>query len=237
MTADAAVALALNATASQDALRVTALGPFTAERGGEAIAHWGGAKAGSRQAQAMFAFLLDRAERGVTKDEFLEVIWPDAELEQGDLNFHRTLGGLRTTLAGNSSSLRSDRVVFANGRYRLSAAVVGWLDAAEFERRLASAGQATDDLSAIRGLESARSLYRGDYLDDCPLYGDSAFVEERRGLLRGRLVDALVDLGRRYERRGDMSLAAARLREALAVSGGDCPSASAGLDRLGVAHG
>ena len=239
MTATAAVAFALGADAGpsqDDSLRVTALGSFRAERGGRAIAQWGGPKAGSRQAQAMFAFLLDRADRGVTKDEFLEVIWPDAELEQGDLNFHRTLGGLRTTLAGDGLAGRHDGVVFANGRYRLGAAVVGWLDAAEFERGLANAGQATDDLSAIRGLEGARSLYRGDFLDDCPLYGDSGFVEERRGLLRGRLVDALVDLGRRYERRGDLSLAAARLREALAVSGGHCPSASAGLERLGVAE-
>ena len=85
--------------------------------------------------------------------------------------------------------------------------------------------------------KSARALYRGDYLDDCPLYGDSEFVEERQGFLRARLVDALVGLGQRYEVRGDNLLAAARLREALAVSGGDCKSAVAGLQRLGVAEG
>ena len=89
-------------------------------------------------------------------------------------------------------------------------------------------------MSAIRGLESARVLYRGDYLDDCPLYGDSPFVEERRRFLRGRLVDALVDLGRRYEARREDNLASARFREALTVSDGDCPSAVEGLERLGM---
>ena len=218
--------------APEGALRVSALGSTLVERAGRPVTKWGGPKAGSRQAQAMFAFLLDRGEHGVTKDEFIDVIWPDAELEQGDLNFHRTLGGLRNTLQPDKPGEPS--IVFANGRYRMNPEVVGWQDVAEFERRLLNAAQATDDIAAIRGLESARDLYRGDYLEDCPFYGDSEYVEERRRLLRGRLVDALVDLGRRYEARGDGTLAAARFREALTVSGDDCPSATDGLDRLGV---
>jgi hypothetical protein len=116
----------------------------------------------------------------------------------------------------------------------LSPSVVGWSDVAEFEQRLLNASQATDDAAAIRGLEAARSLYRGDYLDDCPLYGDSGYVEERRRFFRGRMTDALVDLGRRYEARGERTLAAQRFREALTISGGDCPTAIAGLERLGA---
>jgi hypothetical protein len=48
------------------------------------------------------------------------------------------------------------------------------------------------------------------------------------------MTDALVDLGRRYETRGQETLAAERFREALTIAGGDCPSATAGLERLGV---
>ena len=66
-----------------ESLRVTAFGHFLVERSGQPVSHWGGKKAGSRQAQAMFAFLLDRGARGVTKDEFIEVIWPDAEITLG----------------------------------------------------------------------------------------------------------------------------------------------------------
>jgi hypothetical protein len=109
------------------------------------------------------------------------------------------------------------------------------VDTTEFEQRLLNAAQATDDIAAIRGLEAAHTLYRGDYLDDCPIYGDSGYVEERRRFLRGRLTDALVDLGRRYERRGDPTLAAARYRKALQVAGGESPSAAEGLERLGIA--
>jgi hypothetical protein len=92
-------------------------------------------------------------------------------------------------------------------------------------------------MAAIRSLEEARSLYAGDYLDDCPVYGDSADVEERRTGLRRRFADALVDLGSRYERRGDRTLATARYREALAVSQGDLASATDALERLGAAVG
>jgi predicted ATPase len=238
MSQTEAIAYALGTPADKGLdrdLRVTALGPFAVERSGERLTHWGGPKAGSRQAQAMFGFLFDRGERGVTKDEFIEVIWPDAEVNQGDLNFHRTLAGLRATLEPQKASEAANPVVFANGRYRLREALVGWDDVAEFERRLLQAARATDERAAIRGLEEARTLYRSDYLDDCPVYGDSEYVEERRTSLRGRLIDSLVDLGRRYERRGDETLAAARFREALRVAGGECPAATVGLERLGVA--
>jgi two-component SAPR family response regulator len=205
------------------------------DRAGEAVSDWGGPKAGNRHALGIFAFLVDRGERGVTKDEFVEVLWPDAGVEQGDLNFHRTLGGLRSTLASVSPGDVNGAVTFRNGRYRIGQDVVAWTDTDEFQRRLLNAAEATDEAAAIRGLESARALYRGDYLDDCPLYGDSEYVEERRRFLRGRLVDTLVDLGRRYEGRAEHSLASERYRQALDASGGDCPSASAGLSRLGLA--
>ncbi|MEO5704388.1 MAG: NACHT domain-containing protein [Candidatus Limnocylindrales bacterium] len=227
-----AIAFALGSDADPvgaPGLRVSALGTLIVERAGLPVAEWGGRKAGHRHALAIFAFLLDRVDRGVTKDECIEVLWPDADVTQGDLNFHRTLGGLRATLGAAS-------VLFAGGRYRLGPGVVAWLDVEEFERHLLNAADATDALAAIRSLEAARTLCRGDYLDDCPLYGDSEYVEERRRAIRSRLVDALVDLGRRYEARGDASLASARYHEALAISGGDCPAADSGLERLGIAR-
>ncbi len=103
-----------------------------------------------------------------------------------------------------------------------------------FEERLAAAGVAAEPTAALAALEEARALYRGDYLDDCPFYGDSEWVEERRGLLRGRFVDLLLALAERHEARGDRPSAAAHFREALAVSGDDCPRADAGLGRLGL---
>ncbi|HEX6128421.1 MAG TPA: hypothetical protein VF071_05290 [Candidatus Limnocylindria bacterium] len=217
-------------------LYVFALGPMRAERGGEGVRHWGGAKAGTRQAEGMFAFLFDRGERGVAKDEIIELIWPDVDLERADLAFHRTLGGLRTTLdPARPGGNRGTAIVFHNDRYRLDPSLVAWSDVAAFEEAMAAASAASDPDEAMGHLERARSVYRGEYLDDCPFYGDSAQVEERRELLRGRFVDLLLALGERYEARGDRPAAASSFRQARLVNGQDLPPADEALARLGAA--
>lgn len=217
-------------------LRVYVLGPMRVERGGKVIRQWGGAKAGTRQAQALFAFLFDRGERGLEKDEALELIWPDVQLQNADLAFHRTLGGLRRMLepeAGRAGGFAA--ITFHNDRYRLNPEFVAWSDVEEFDRLIAQA-QRTDD--PVELLSRARALYRGEYMDDCPFYGDSLYVEQRRSLLRGRYVDLLLALGEEQERRGADGEAAGCYREALAVTDGECDKAEDGLERLGVpAHG
>ncbi len=211
-------------------LHVFALGALRVERGDERIHRWGGEKAGTRQAQALFAFLFDRGERGVAKDEALELIWPDTDLERADVAFHRTLGGLRHTLDPNGRGGRQ-LIRFHNDRYRLDPVVVDWSDVSAFLDCLDRARGTRDRGEVLRLLEAARALYRGDYLDDCPFYGDSAHVEDRRQALRGRCVDLLLTLGEGYEATGDRVSAAAAYRDALAITD-DCPPAQAGLRRL-----
>ena len=213
-------------------VRVFALGPLRTERAGARIEHWGGDKAGSRQAQALFAFLYDRGERGVAKDEVLELIWPDVDLERADVAFHRTMGGLRSTLDPDHRNGSRAAVRFANDRYRLADSVVAWSDVDAFLAALDAAATAGPDRTQL--MEEARRLYRGDYLDDCPYYGDSAFVEERRVLLRSRFVDLAIALGEGYESGGDRMSAAAAFREALTRAPEGCPPAAAGLARLGL---
>jgi DNA-binding SARP family transcriptional activator len=223
-------------SAARAGLQVFALGPLRGERDGELIRQWGGEKAGTRQAEALFAFLFDRGERGVTKDEAVELIWPDVDLDRADLAFHRTLGGLRRTLEpGRGQRQGSKAIGFSNDRYRLDPSVVAWTDVGTFEQRLTDASAATDPASALAALMEARSLYRGEYLDDCPFYGDSAFVEDRRELLRARYVDLLLSLGGLHEQRGDRGAAAAAFREARLAAQDDCPPADAALERLGFA--
>lgn len=217
------------------ALRVFALGPLRVERDGSEVRQWGGPKAGSRQAEAVFAFLFDRGDRGASKDEMIEVIWPDVEIEHADLAFHRTLVGLRGLLEPDRAPRgHSVAISYHNDRYRLDPRLIAWSDVIDFNERLTAASAATDPGEALRLLEEARPLYRGDYLDDCPFYGDSEYVEERRGLLRGRYVDLLVAIGERHEARGDRPASASAFREALAANGGTCRPAEEGLLRLGA---
>lgn len=219
-------------------LRVYALGPLRVERGGSLVRQWGGAKAGTRQAEALFAFLFDRGERGASKEEMVELIWPDVDLERADLAFHRTLGGLRTTLEpGRRGGDRGSAIRFYNDRYRLDPDIVAWSDVAAFEERLAEAGRTADPEQGLALLEQARALYRGDYLDDCPFYGDGEHVEERRQLMRGRFIDLLIALGERYEQRGDRTAAAAAFRHARQVAGEELAPADAALARLRLPTG
>ena len=106
-------------------------------------------------------------------------------------------------------------------------------DLADLDAELAAAGATTDPTERLARLERARSLFRGEYLDDCPFYGDSAAVEERRDALRGRLVDLLLSLGELYEARGDRPSAAACFRRARQAAGDDLPRADEALGRLG----
>lgn len=220
----------LERASARPGLHVFALGTLRVERGEDRIQRWGGEKAGSRQAQALFAFLFDRGERGVAKDEALELIWPDTDLERADLAFHRTLGGLRHTLDPDGRAGRQV-IRFYNDRYRLDPSVVDWSDVGAFLARLDEARASSDRAETRRLLEEAHALYRGEYLDDCPFYGDSAHVEDRRDALRGRCVDLLLSLGEGYEQAGDRVSAAAAYRDALAMTD-DCPPAAAGLSRL-----
>lgn len=206
-------------------LRVFALGPLRAERDGEPIRRWGGEKAGSRQAEAIFALLFDRGERGISKDEILEIVWPDVDLDRADVAFHRTMLGLRATLRPGRRSRRasSEPIVFHSDRYRIERGVVSWTDVAEFERLVG--GAASDAPDGITLLEQARALYRGDYLDDVPYVGDSAAVEDRRVQLRRGFRDLLLELAARYEARGDALPAAACRRQAATVDDDAIPDA------------
>jgi two-component SAPR family response regulator len=197
-------------------LSIYALGPFEAKRTSGPIEQWGGPKAGRRQGLGLFAFLYDRGEHGVGRDEAIDLIWPDVDYRCAELAFHRTLGGLRRTL-GPGLEIEA-AIGFRNGRYRVDPGLIGWSDVAEFERLCCDASQA-DGEQEVGLLEQARGLYRGEYLDDCPYYGDSAEVEARRAELRSLAVASCERLAMAYERRGLYGLAHVRRADAAQLLG------------------
>jgi DNA-binding SARP family transcriptional activator len=235
--AELAEALASH-TDTREGFHVYALGALRAERDGSPLRQWGGAKAGSRQAEAIFAFLFDRDERGAGKDEIIEVVWPDTDLERADTAFHRTMLGLRSALAPGRTGRQAGSdgpISFTNDRYRLGADVIAWSDVAEFDTLIGRARAASAPDERLHLLEAARGLYRGEYLDDCPFYGDSVHAEERRVELRERYVDLLVDLGLDYTARGDRSGATDALRRAAGLSERELPVVEETLARLDAA--
>jgi DNA-binding SARP family transcriptional activator len=166
------------------------------------------------------------------------VIWPDLDLKQADTAFHRTISALRRTLdPGLKKANESRTLAYHHERYWLDPAAVSWCDADAFaaaaERGHTLVRQG--DFEAARAsLAEALALYRGDYMDDCPFFGDSSYVEDRRAELRDQRIDMLLALGGLYERLGQAGEAATCYRRALAAADGDCPRAEEGLARLQV---
>jgi two-component SAPR family response regulator len=196
------------------------------ERGGEPITRWGGDKAGTYQAEALFAFLFDRIGRGITKDEAEEVIWPDLadDIDKADQAFHRTLSALRRTLEpGLRRGNESRAVLYHHERYWLDPATVGWADTEAFvsaaERGITQLRQGHPE-DALMLLREASGLYRADYMDACRFFGDSVYVEERREELRVQYAETLLALAATCERLGQAGEARSAYRRAALLSQG-----------------
>lgn len=195
-------------------LRVHAIGPLQVGLGRLPLHSLGGAKAGANQALAMFAFLFDRGMQGVEKDEAVETIWPDASLTMADTAFHRTLLGLRGSLRAGGFG---DAVEFRNGRYVLASGLISWADTWELERLINASAVSPDRQHRIDLLEQCRQLNQADYMDDCPFFGTSVYVESRRSMLRAVRHAVLAELAGLYRSAGHLALGAIRSAEADAV--------------------
>jgi DNA-binding SARP family transcriptional activator len=222
--------------APSDGLRVYCLGPLRVERDGVPIERWGGDKAGTYQAEALFAFLFDRRQRGLTKDEAAEVIWPELEIKKADTAFHRTLSALRRTLEPELRRGNESRAVpYHHDRYWLDPSLVAWCDVDAFEQRVAQGLRLRsqgDHQAARAALDEALTLYRGPYMDSSPFFGDSVYVEERRSAVEGLYVEAQLALAALLEHEGRTGEALRHYRQALQASGGEHARAAEAIGRL-----
>jgi two-component SAPR family response regulator len=196
-------------------VRVHSIGPLLVTLGRLPIHSLGGPKAGANQALGLFAFLFDRGPQGVEKDEAVELIWPDSSITVADTAFHRTLLGLRGSLGAGGFG---DAVEFRNGRYILASGLISWSDTWELERMIDASASSTEVRGRIELLEACRQLNRADYMDDCPFFGTSVFVEARRAMLRAVRQAVLVELAELYATLGHHALGTIRAAEADAVS-------------------
>jgi DNA-binding SARP family transcriptional activator len=157
-------------------LRVCTLGATEVRREGVALeGPWLDHRTGE-----LFRFLLAERRRVVKVDEIGESIWPVANYAvAGSVRYyvHVLRRELEPERAWRSPSMF---IACRAGGYMLNRAVV-WVDADEFERSIADGlGRGTDDpVAAADVIESALSLYRGDFLADEP-YAVWAIPERQR---------------------------------------------------------
>jgi two-component SAPR family response regulator len=134
-------------------------------------------------------YLLSHPSR--TKEQIGLALWPEASPSQLRSGFHRTLHHLRRALG------RPEWVCFEKGRYSFDRSLPYFFDIEAFESELAEARRhgAGTPQRAIRHLEEAIDLYKGDFLEELAVAeGEWALVRQEE--LRRKCQEALLTLGR-----------------------------------------
>jgi len=172
--------------------RVHLLGRFGVEVAGAPIpaAAWR-----KRRPVEVLATLALAPGRLLHREELIDRLWPDKELEAGANNLHRALHDLRRVTG-------AELIALDRGVARLSDGV--WIDVEAFEE--AATGASRDKLA------QAVELYQGDLLPDDP-YSDA--LAARREGLRQRFIDCGVRLAKHHHQAGEPEPCIATLRRVL----------------------
>jgi DNA-binding SARP family transcriptional activator len=179
---------------------VLVLGPFAVFRDAEALETSGW----QRKVHALFRMLVTSPERRRSRDELVDILWPDAQYEAGARNLRVVLYMLRRGLGGCEPS----PVLSEQGWIGLSPAHEWDIDLARFETLAAQAG---DD---IEKLETAAGFYRGEPLVE-DRYEDWAIAI--RGRVQRTWREICLRLARLHEKAGELQVAATWLDRILEV--------------------
>jgi DNA-binding SARP family transcriptional activator/tetratricopeptide (TPR) repeat protein len=176
MTAARDARLGRVVTGARSTLRLFLLGRFAVEYAGEPVP----AAAWRRRRPVHLVTALALAPGHVLhREELIDRLWPNKDLDAGANNLYRALHDLRQVTG-------DDAVTVERGAVRLHETT--WVDVDAFEAAVAASATET----ILSGLE----LYRGDLLPDDP-YDDA--IGPRREGLRQRYVDAALRIGRADE--------------------------------------
>ncbi len=160
---------------------------------------------GPKSRELLFLFLLN--PDGLTRDEAVEMLWPEVDPEKGVQRFKFQLQKIR-------SHLRSDRIPTAKiiekaGDVLRPQADLFDVDVWEFDRLLGSASEEDGEAA----LAAAADLCRGELLQG--VYFE--WADPLKGHFRERLLDVLVRLSDLRAQRGDHEGALDAVRRAISV--------------------
>ncbi len=163
-------------------LEVLLLGPLKVRIGQNLITDraWRTSKA-----KELFAYLVTRPDGSATRDELLEVLWPDLAIDSSVSNFHFTLHSLRRALEPEMNPGSPSRFLSLSARrYKLTLPPLAVIDSRAFRARVSEGAKlmrSKQAEAAVAVFERAVEMYHGDYLID--LYADWT-EPERASLLR-----------------------------------------------------
>ena len=162
-------------------LRIQTFGKFQTWRGAKEIVPGEWRREKSRQ---LFQLLVMNHCVPLERDQLVEFLWPEVDVEMGRRNFRVALSTLlRVLVPDHNRDANSDYINRDGTLYSLRANADIWVDAWEFER-LVEIGEnqpPAQNKLRIQHFKRAMALYKGEYLQD-NLYEDWC-LEERERLL------------------------------------------------------
>jgi DNA-binding SARP family transcriptional activator len=186
-------------------LRIELLGGFRVERAEVArpVSGWQ-----RRTAKTLTKLLATHPRHSLHREQVLEILWPDVELESALNSFGKALHAARRALEPELLPRESSGYLpLTDSMVALDAERV-WIDADHFERLAEGALRRGD----IASYECALAAYGGELLPE-DRYED--WCAERRDHLGALHIQLLLALAEAHEERSAHSAAAERLREAL----------------------
>jgi DNA-binding SARP family transcriptional activator len=173
-------------------LRVFTLGQFGLAVDGKGLNVDGWER---KQAVVVLKCLVNHLDRPVHRERLIDWMWPDADPARGWDRLKVTISFLRGKLRAGGA--REETIETIGQSYMLRRDAV-WVDAHEFGALVASGWdhlRAGNPQDARRRFEDAKSLYRGDYLED-EIYTE--WCAEERQRLREVYLELLAGLAKCY---------------------------------------
>jgi two-component SAPR family response regulator len=148
----------------------------------------------TRRARDIFCFIATRKNRRVAKDVLIDTFWGEEDPATIEKNFHPTISHIRKAL-NSRQALKQNFIIFRDGSYQLNPEFTYSIDSEDFEDLITSAEHAKREKnseSLRQNLESARALYRGDFMEGS--YDN--WAETRRHYYREQIVRVLNGLAK-----------------------------------------
>jgi len=195
-------------------LDIRLLGPFEVYRGAERISDsaWK-----TQKVKTLLKYLLLHRKQPVQQDEVTDILWPDADPESGAGSLKAAIKSLRAALEPLQEGTRSQFIHRIGQAVQFIGSEHARTDLDEYEHLIAHAHDCVRERrasEAIRALEEAIALYRGDLFED-DRYEDWATLERER--YREMQLEALSILADLYAQRRDYRRALETVQQVLAL--------------------
>ncbi|GCE12653.1 tetratricopeptide repeat protein [Tengunoibacter tsumagoiensis] len=149
-----------------------------------------------RRARALLGCLLSNSGRRLGREQVMELLWPDLDIDLASNRLNGAVHELRQILEPDIARPAASRLLrLERDILELANSSQIWVDAEEFENLLKEADTSNDSKQMTTLLEKAGNLYRGNYLLE-ELY--SEWAAPRRDALQRAWVGLLLKLANLY---------------------------------------